>query len=248
MILSHRYKFIFIHIGKTGGTSIAKTLCQLIDSDLEETKYNKEIINSIGNNDNHGLHIDHTGNLNCKHVAANDLKKIIGDEIWQEYFIFSFVRNPYDRLLSMYSMFTQYKEFKNHPWNNYPSFQSFLNSIVSGETIIGDNPYHRCLTGDNDKLLVDFIGKFESLQESFNEVCSTIGLPQTELPHETSSTHKPYRNYYTPQAMEMVYKINKKDFTLFDFQKGIPGVKPATFFQKIRIHLQHKQSYPSPVN
>lgn len=47
MILSHKHKFIFIHIGKTGGTSVADTLCQLVNMSMDDTRYSKEVVDEI---------------------------------------------------------------------------------------------------------------------------------------------------------------------------------------------------------
>ena len=109
MILSHKYKLIFIHIGKTGGTSVEDTLSKLLGLSIDDMEYNKEIIDNIdkiGHTPDWATARDHSGKINCKHITGRDLKQIVGAKLWDSYFKFSIVRNPYDRLLSQYSMLT----------------------------------------------------------------------------------------------------------------------------------------------
>jgi hypothetical protein len=255
MILSHKHKLIFIHIGKTGGTSIEDALCQLLDLNWEDTKYHKDVLNNIGKLNYTPWWIrgrDYAGRINCKHITASDLKHIVGDEIWNEYFKISFVRNPYDKLLSEYSMFTQFEEFKDHPWNKYATYQDFLKAVFHGKERIGSNPYHHFLTDQKGDLLVDFYGKFETLQKDFDKICEMLGLNKMQLPNKRPTKHKSYESYYSPDAMEMVYRINKKDFQLLKYPKQIDGLNHIDYTQRLLIafryyYLYRYQSFKSSV-
>ena len=92
MIISHKYKFIYIRIPKTGSTSVEQFLIS-IDPDC---------IRSDETTPPYGHH------------TASQLKRIVGDEVWSEYFTFTFVRNPYDWIASQYSYNMQYYHRK-HP-------------------------------------------------------------------------------------------------------------------------------------
>ena len=247
MILSHKYKFIFIHIGKTGGTSIEHTLCQLVNMSMDDTQYNPEVINNVnkisGYTPTWATKKDHTGRINCKHINARELKQIVGQRIWDEYFKFSFVRNPYDMLLSQYSMFTQFEAFQNHPWNKYATFEEFCKSIVVGEQKIFEKPYHRYLTDDNNVLLVDFVGKFESLQDDFDKICKTIGVQKTKLSHISPTVHNPYKEHYTPEALEMIYRIRKNDFQLFGYCKTNNDMEYLPLVRRIVIMVRYYRHY-----
>lgn len=247
MILSHKYKFIFVHIGKTGGTSIEHTLSNVLSMSMDDTQYNKEIINNVdkihGYTPAWAMKRDHTGRINCKHITARELRQIVGHRIWDEYYKFSFVRNPYDKLLSEYSMFTQFEAFQNHPWNKYSTFEEFTMSIVTGKQAISENPYHSYLTDTNNVLMVDFVGRFETLQDDFDKICETIGLQKTKLSHISPTIHRLFREHYTPEALEMIYRIRKKDFQLFGYSKKINDMEYLPLIKRVVIMLRYYRHY-----
>ena len=214
---------------------------------MDETQYNKEIINNVdkihGYTPAWAIRRDHTGRINCKHIIARELRQIVGHRIWDEYYKFSFVRNPYDRLLSEYSMFTQFEAFKNHPWNKYATFEDFSKSIVTGKQAIPGNPYHYYLTDTNDVLLVDFVGRFETLQDDFDTICENLGLQKTKLSHISPTSHKPFREHYTKEAFEMIYKIRKKDFQLFGYPKKQDDIMYLPLIRKVLISLRYYRYY-----
>ncbi len=234
MLISHSHKFIFIHIGKTGGTSIEKVLCQHLNIDFEETKKDSE------------------GNW-WKHIWAKGMKKRVGVEIWDDYFTFAFVRNPYDMILSLYSMYTQYPEYINpqvhpklyHPWNQYKNFEDFIvnmedhhhepdeqwckqlkklgvktqmqlwNSLENLQTSYLTESW-KGMDGPGT-ILVDFVGKYENLVDDFHHVCQTIGLPKLDLIHHGATKHKPYQDYYNEWMKMIVYEHFSLDIKRFGY-------------------------------
>ena len=104
MPLSHKYKCLFIHIPRTGGTSFRKML------NIDEEVGNLEYLNTMGlmpvqNNQSHlpshtkprVLHKEH---LCLKHMAQLNL---ISKEVFDNYYKFAFVRNPWDKVVSEYT-------------------------------------------------------------------------------------------------------------------------------------------------
>lgn len=204
MILSHRYKFLFIHPAKTGGTSVELAFCELTNTPFKQTYENDEL--SVVEN--------------CKHSSARELRNIIGDEIWNNYFKVGFVRNPYERLLSDFSMHQQMQQ--DHPWlkrdwQRYPDFRSFLEAVRNEQVRVPQEYLCSMLADDKGRLLVDFVGRFERLQDDFNYVCDRIGLPRTELPRVSTSRHGSWEGYYTADTRAAVARYSRMDFERFGY-------------------------------
>ena len=219
--------FVFVHIGKTAGTSIELALCNYFNIDFELTEKNPE-----------------TGEW-WKHSWARSLKKDLGVERWAESFVFSIVRNPYDMLLSLYSMYTQYPEYTNptvhadlyHPWNDFENFEHFVLSMGRGtytgtnkHKFLGDSAedlweHHSCIQtkflywrfDDKKEPLADYVGRYETLEESWETILKEIGMPPIKLPKHGATVHEPWEDVYTEEMKEIVYNYNKSDFENFNY-------------------------------
>jgi Sulfotransferase family len=240
MFISHQHQFIFIHIGKTGGTSIETALCQHLGVDFEETEKSP------------------AGEW-WKHSWAKYMRRRVGEQIWNDYFTFAFVRNPYDMILSLFSMYTQYPEYTNprvhpdlyHPWNQYNGFAHFIRSMGKQDhepderwrdqlTELGAKTQMDVWNGLKNlqtsyltdswqareglgSILVDFVGRYETLQSDFNSVCRTLGLPSLELAKQGATEHPPYHECYDAEMKQIVYRHFAVDIERFGY--CLPGVE-----------------------
>jgi chondroitin 4-sulfotransferase 11 len=199
-MISHKYKSIFIHIPKTGGTSIKKIL----------SKYDFELMSLHQAQD--GSNDDKTGAYIIG--TANRLKRGISDEIWNNYFKFTFVRNPYSRALSNY-FFLKY--------NKKICFNKFLkkkfNNII--DVWHFTLPQSRHIYNNKKKLLVDFIGHFENLQEDFNNICDKIGIIPTKLPYLNKSNKINKNKLLNNTNKKTIYNKFKEDFENFNYNYNI---------------------------
>ena len=233
MIISHKHKFIFIHIGKTGGTSVEKVLCERLDIDFEDTKKNPR-----------------NGHW-WKHAWAREVRDLFGSEIWEEYFTFAFVRNPYDMLLSLYSMYTQYPEYINkeehpklyHPWNQFDDFKDLVISMrdkkhapdeewrLQLDKLGADNHMQvwnslrnlqtKYLCNKHGDIMVDFVGRFENLQYDFDYCCKRIGIEPIDLIWHGPTKHKNYRDVYTSDMIDVVNNHSWKDIRKYGYERSI---------------------------
>lgn len=144
-------------------------------------------------------------------------------------FKFSFVRHPYDRFLSAYSYY--YQMLPNHMfWHlendrlvaqaikQYKTFADFVYNFNSFEwrNRIHFLPQYLWLY-ENDKCLVDYVGRFENYRQEWQTICNLGGIPHTPLPKLNTSNHAAWQTYYTPKLQAAVYEIFEKDFELFGY-------------------------------
>ena len=169
-----------------------------------------------------------------KHFLARELRAVYGQAAWDQPFKFAFVRNPWDRLVSWWSMIDGIRAqiAATQPPNKFVayvlqavSFEEFItrctDEIVDadGRKYIFRNQIDY-LVDDNGKVIVDFIGRFERLQSDFDEVTKHLGLARTELPRVNTSRHSAYTNYYTPAMAETIGRLYARDIAAFGYRFG----------------------------
>ena len=193
-MISHRHKFIFIHLIKCGGTTIENILGGvkshrpgghfIFKEDWVETTKNKV------------------------HVCASQYSKTF---YWDGYFKFTFVRNPWDKMVSFYEY---YRKLRNEP--NIKFIDFLLDE--HWKPMFYDQLTH--LVSHNGKNEIDFIGKFENLQEDFNTICDKIKIPRHQLPHKNATNHKHYTEYYDDETKQIVAEKYAKDIEYFGYKFG----------------------------
>ena len=153
-----------------------------------------------------------------------------------EYFKFGFVRNPWDRLVSLYSFLCQ-KQFKKT--DNFKQDEvraaGFKRWLIEHKFYMQED-YLSCgecwvVGGDDTKQLppmqrrsqmfwvqgCDFIGCFENLAEDFRKACEMAGVKAKNLPHKNTTQHKHYREYYDDTARGFVAHHFKPEIEQFGY-------------------------------
>lgn len=151
----------------------------------------------------------------------------------QKYFKFTFVRDPFSRLVSCYeSKYHHDREFYKKQvfdFDNYlfgyirkdQGFDTFVRKIVKLPNCLLDKHFlvQYDLTHDRKgRKLVNYIGKSERMDEDFGKIQRKYGLP--ELPHfnRTDKKKKNWMDYYTKETAQMVYRKYKKDIRAFGYE------------------------------
>lgn len=144
------------------------------------------------------------------------------------YFSFAFIRNPYEKVLSSY--FFYFKKSKHDYFKNfflkYPDFEKFVIDFANSNTL-NDFHFRMCsydfVSSDSGEILVDYLGRFETLNEDFEKIQTLNGVQKNnliKLNFHNVSLHEDWRIYYTVQMSEIIYYYFKKDFEYFDIDRN----------------------------
>lgn len=205
MIISHKHKFIFIAIPKTATHAIRFALRQYLGPDDEEqvllfkeSSLSNEKLKSI----KHG------------HITALEARSALNPEIWGNYFKFSFVRNPYDRLASFVQAFYS-KSIPSQKYTTVHLKNSLLNPDPSRERWL--MPQSKYLFDQSKNCLVDFIGRYENLESDFHHVCKVLKLNAVELSIINSSNNGGTMEHINEETAEMIQEKYCNDFSLLSY-------------------------------
>jgi hypothetical protein len=168
------------------------------------------------------IHINRTGGVSIEsafgqpkmdHSLPHDIIKKIGWKKWNEYFKFAIIRNPWDRMVSVYCN-------RKRWYRKMPNFEEWLiqTQIRHQTKFQYDNEISQLkwIVNKKGKILVDFIGRFERLKEDFQHVCEQIGI-QKKLPHKNQSRRSVYQTYYSNSSRKLVEQKSKKEIEKFGY-------------------------------
>lgn len=216
MLLSVRYNFLFVHIAKTGGTSIRAALAPYRWRD--PYRIPMAICSRLS-----GLCGHRIGAKLPRHARAVAAQEMLPREFFNGLFKFAFVRNPWDLQVSS---FHHIRRERPHLMEGISDFETFIRWKLDP-----DRPYQyhvdTSIQRQADYLddlwgneIVDFVGRYENLEEDFGEVCRRIGLtPAPHLPHKRKAmTRQSYQAYYTPETAALVGSFFKKDVERFGYR------------------------------
>jgi hypothetical protein len=214
MILSLRYKFLFVHIAKTGGTSIRAALRWYRWKD--PYRIPQFLCSRISSFSHH--------RLGCKiprHAKAIAAYEMLPRDLFNELFKFAFVRNPWDLQVSSYH---HIQRERPHLLKGIEDFEAFLRwkldparpyQYIIDTSIELQSEY---LIDLNGNIIVDFIGRYERLEEDFQEACARIGIKAPKLPHRRQAKDRTaYQKYYTDETTELIARHFSRDIKMFDY-------------------------------
>jgi hypothetical protein len=219
---------LFVHVPKTAGQSIEQFFMDRLGLSWE-TDRDRLLLgnNSDPNKGTEKLsHLSAEEYIRCGYIEAAEFDQL---------FKFSFVRNPWERIVSEY----RYRNYFHHR-----SFRDFLLHRLPppgwDDKYRHIMPQYDLLHDQQGRLLVDFVGRFETLKADFAEVCQRLGLSECQLPHRNPSDKKSrnlkrrfrnwlyfngenrkedYRDFYDAETTAIVGNLYQKDIEAFAYPK-----------------------------
>lgn len=205
-MISHKHKFIFIHIPKTGGTSIERALEPTI---------------SLEDPDCHAGHVEGNTLIEGKHWRTIDYQSKF-PELFDSYFKFMFIRNPWDRMVSRYEWrrFLAPLKFEGERAEKISNqdFKDFLQK--QGAEMFEKWCYVDLMQDSNGHQAIDFVGRFENLQNDFDKICDMIGISCCQLPLRNTTDHNHYTEYYDNETRRLVSEKFARDIDHFGYKFG----------------------------
>jgi len=224
-VISHKYKCIFIHIPKCAGTSIESKLGHLDNHDgrggqdhrtirmieqpylIPNTFFSKENITEL-------LRRKKYQYFNKVYNHRN--KYTVTKQQYESYFKFSIVRNPWSRAFSLYkNIIRDDIHLKNYGITKEISFKEFL-FLFAGKRMLKPQMYW--LKSFKSTIPLNYIGRFESLQEDTHKIFELLKLKETSLPHLLKGSTDNYKKYYDNETNNIIMDIYKEDIDTFGYK------------------------------
>jgi len=200
-MISYHYKYVFIHITKTGGSSIEKALVD--DSQIfrsNKWRYEGKVFNAPLNH------------LTWKQILRS---QALNKYQQSRFHKFTFVRNPWDRVIS--------ECFCPHIQGVYKSCETITDRIkrVCELSIKGHAAHFLPQVNYIDECCDIVVGKFEQLSDEFQKICDIVRVSNVTLNHTNKGIkqreRKPYQFYYDKDTIDLVKNTYRQDIDRFEY-------------------------------
>ena len=191
-MISYDKKFIFVHINKTAGTSMEKALADYGVKKLEEKGDLKFELN-----------YNQSQHFNC-----DEYKKYLGSE-YDDYFKFTVVRNPFDRVVSYYYGGAIQKGLNFKDW----VVDRYLNENYKDYIRMYSDYTHWF---DKDEL--NYVLKFENLDQDFIKLKETLDLNCELGKANVNKSRTHYRDYYDDKTKDIIENHFEKELNTFQYK------------------------------
>ncbi len=153
-------------------------------------------------------------------------KRGVTQEWYDQAFTFAIVRNSWDRLVSLYAYLSKRRSYKRIPrTGHFTNFDAFVRHVTNDGK--GWTEQQLCKRGSGEyrslqsfwlQWGVKFVGRYEHLDGDWRLLCMKVGLKHSPLPKQNASTHRDYREYYTPELQRMVKDYYADEIETYGFQ------------------------------
>ena len=174
-----------------------------------------------------------------KHMPARDIKRVVSPKVWNESFKFTIMRNTYSWVVSSFFFWVKIG-MRPMPKNNIMTMDDFEFAVKYYKSPAGRRhdecsdirSQHSFISDKDGNIILDFVGVFEKLQDSFNAICHAIKVAPIQLTVQNTSAASQNQRHSTGvhwsehykqngYAQEYVYKHWKRDIDAFKFKLGV---------------------------
>lgn len=198
------FKCIFVHIPKAAGQSIELFFLNRLGLNRDNETDRQQLL--LTDNDDPSRGTEKLSHLSAVEYVSGGY---VSQQDFDQFYKFSFVRNPWSRLVSEYRYrnFLSHRSFKDFVMNKLPKpgWDDKYRHVM-GQT--------KMLYNENGLLLVDFVGKFEHLQRDFTKVCEHLEFSDCALPHVNSSDKR--SRELRRKTRNFLYQNKESDLARYD--------------------------------
>lgn len=215
MLVSHRKKFVYIKTVKTAGTSVEsyfEKYC-MPKGEWEFTHSREQYVSDTGVIGYRGPQAKSKEWFN--HMRALEIQNRLGKQVWDEYFKFCVIRNPFDKLVSLF-FFRLYKGAIKFEKDDKP-VQNFRTWLGTDVPVPDRNMY--TISG---QICIDYFIRYEDINAGVKHVCEQLGVPFR--PERIPVLKAGFRdhsislcNYYTEELLSKVAEAYAFEIEQFGF-------------------------------
>lgn len=206
MIVSHRHRFVFAAVPKTGTHAVRQALREHLGADDVE---------QVGLFVHKRFPWADLAAVQHGHLALRQVRPHLGEEAFGGYFKFAFVRNPFDRFISYCAFMLRGGDlFRERPQD---VMRHFLFGDPPERHILFQPQASLLVDADGRTLLTDAIGHVEDMQASYDAISARIGIPSRALDRVNGSQRGDYRQYYDRALIDGVAARYAQDLDIFGY-------------------------------
>jgi hypothetical protein len=152
------------------------------------------------------------------HLFAIYVRDAVGDSVFNEFYKFTIVRNPWDKLVSQFSYMSTRGDMRNLiGMNKDDDFKKYLSLIKKTPHLHWDLQVDFIYDSNGD-LMVDYVGRYENFNDDVKKALSHVGIPCDTIPHVGKSNRRDYQSYYDEESKGIVEEMYREDIKMFNYK------------------------------
>lgn len=206
MLLSHPHRFIYLKTVKTAGTSVEiyfEDACIPPDRPAARGHHIEQTVTSAGVIGYRGP--DPSGRTWYNHMPAEQVRELVGRDVWDTYYKFCVVRNPFEKMVSLW-WFIRSKQDRSDDLADFARIKADFCSwcVCHAPDAVDRDKY--LIDG---KVSVDCFVRYESLLDGLQAVCRQVGYPFRPerlgtFKSDSRLINRPFADYYDRPAIAAV--------------------------------------------